>query len=241
MAESKSRMNTKNGHYWVIEPHVKYISRGTCKCGAVRFFANEISKEAISLAEKYNREEGKEGHGHMVTQKDPPEAVAKNDETSPAPPRPKRRGQRIQYFEENKEAILQDYQNLKLKEFYNKWHMTSATWTKLKRDWKLPGKMPRKSTPRPQTHKSGNHKGPPSLASVVDALKKSKVDKLPSFPEWAPEKWASSEIAVQWLRTYEALQGMRLVMFLSQNSESAPAVPAAKAKRGNWLRRLFKQ
>lgn len=130
--------------------------------------------------------------------------ISQNGDPPPVPPRPKGKKKLWQYFEDNKEAILQDYQNLRLKEFYAKWHMTSTTWTKLKRDWELPGKSPRKSTLQKGTTKTRKHKGPPSIEAVNRALKEQRTNHLPDFPEFN-EQW-SDYVKVNWFETYQALK-----------------------------------
>jgi len=207
VSETKEKSKA-NGHNWRIESHVRYVSRGTCKCGAVRFFADVIDKEAVKLAEDYNKSEGKEGQGHMVIAeaiKEENLGVGEEDnDPLPVPPRPKGKKQLWQYFEENKEAILQDYQSLKLKEFYKKWRMTSTTWTKLKRDWNLLGKSPRKFTLQKGTTKPRKHKGPPGIEMVNNALKEQRANHLPAFPEFN-EQW-SDYVKVNWFETYQALK-----------------------------------
>ena len=201
-----------NNHYWILKPYVKYISCGTCECGAVRFFANDFSKEVIELVEHYNKSEGKEGRGHMVTaeaiKSETPEVEKENSDLSPVPPRPKGERQLGQYFEDNKEAILQDYQSLKLKEFYAKWHMSSAAWTKLKRDWKLLGKSPRKSAPQLGISKPRKHIGPPSIEMVNGALKEQGANHLPAFPAFN-EQW-SDYVKTNWFETYQALKELEV-------------------------------
>jgi hypothetical protein len=64
-------VTTVNGegsaHFWHLKEYCRYISRGTCICGAVRFFANDpMDKEQLQLAEHYNRKKGKEGSGHTA-------------------------------------------------------------------------------------------------------------------------------------------------------------------------------
>ncbi|MDP2731051.1 MAG: hypothetical protein Q8O55_11310 [Dehalococcoidales bacterium] len=211
MKEGKDRING-SGHHWMIVHHVQYISRGTCKCGAVSFFANSISKEAIELAGQYNKSEGKEGRGHMVTteaiKSETPEVEKENSDPSPVPPRPKGKRQLGQYFEDNKGGILQDYQSLKLKEFFAKWHMTSATWTKLKRGWELLGKSPRKSAAQSGIPRPRKHKGSPSIEAVNRALKERGANHLPAFPEFN-EQW-SDYVKINWFETYQALKELEV-------------------------------
>ncbi len=61
-------------------------------------------------------------------------------EREPVPPRPKKRKQLQKYYEQNKEAILADYNSMKLKDFFKRWDISSTAWTKLKVDWEIQGK-----------------------------------------------------------------------------------------------------
>lgn len=119
--------------------------------------------------------------------------ISQGDQVAVAtPPKPKKRSLLQKYFEENKEAILQDYQNLKLKEFYAKWHMSSTTWLRLKRDWGIQRKAPRESTKRPQIQKLPEHG----------------VSQLPAFPS-LNEQW-SDYVKRIWFETYQALKELEV-------------------------------
>ena len=61
-------------------------------------------------------------------------------ERKPVPARPKKRKQLPKYFEQHKEAILADYNSMKLKDFYKRWSISTTGWTKLKKDWGVQGK-----------------------------------------------------------------------------------------------------
>lgn len=56
------------GHYWRLSPHEKYISRGECECGAVRFEADtfegdpEFRQWMDTRLKQLNKTEGKEGN-----------------------------------------------------------------------------------------------------------------------------------------------------------------------------------
>ena len=114
--------------------------------------------------------------------------VSQGDQSAAAvPPRPKK-SQLSQYFNENKEAILRDYQNLKLKEFYAKWHMSSAIWTKLKGSWRVLSKVPRKST-----------------TQLRKTISKVSTDQLPPFPAFN-DSWPFT-VQEKWLEVYQALEG----------------------------------
>ncbi len=86
-----------------------------------------------------------------------------------APDKPKnRRGKRqAKYLEKNKEAILRDYRSLRLKDFLTKWHISSNTWLKLKRLWKVTSKGKGRSYTSPRaaktTHKATKTEEKPQL------------------------------------------------------------------------------
>jgi len=53
-------------HHWMIYPYERYVSRGVCDCGAVRFFANNESKISLQRAAELNEKKGKKGSGHEI-------------------------------------------------------------------------------------------------------------------------------------------------------------------------------
>ncbi len=61
-------------------------------------------------------------------------------EREPVPARPKKRKQLRKYFEKNKEAILADYNSMKLILFYRRWGISTNMWIELKKDWSVQGK-----------------------------------------------------------------------------------------------------
>ena len=61
-------------------------------------------------------------------------------EREPVPPRPKKRKLLRQYYEQNREAILADYNSMTLLPFYKRWGISSNMWVELKREWEIPGK-----------------------------------------------------------------------------------------------------
>lgn len=185
--------NGSRSHYFVLEPYEQYISRGTCDCGAVKFFANDMSKESRQLADHYNREKGKEGNGHMVTQeanmagRNEPSSVVTvaNQEAPPVPPKPRKRKLRKKYFEDNKGAILRDYKKLKLKEFLARW-MAVNTWMRLKKEWGIQGKRP---------------------VSLGTFTVQEDIG-LPDFPAFN-EQW-SDYVKTNWFETYQALKELEV-------------------------------
>jgi hypothetical protein len=111
------------------------------------------------------------------------------------PPRRKHRHPSSKYLEQNKEAILEDYRNLTVKEFYAKWHFFSKRWTQLKKEWKVPAKvhrarprMKREATPSDATTQRRRTQAPSDIKS------------LPEFPPFN-DKWNTS-VQEKWLETY---------------------------------------
>ena len=76
----------------------------------------------------------------------------------PVPPRPKKRKQLRQYYEQNREAILADYNSMTLLPFYRRWHISTKAWMGLKTDWSVQGK-----------HKAHASKKVVALASTEEA------------------------------------------------------------------------
>ena len=153
------------------------------------------------------------------------------------------------WYRAHKKEMIEDLLTMGQEAFRKKWPIKRQIFSHLKSDPLYKGRISpaegvkdvKKRGPKPKKDRpQGTKRGSPAIEDVVAALKKGEADKLPPFPEWAPEKWVSSEIAVQWLRTFEAIQGMQLVLLLS-NTRAAPPAPMVKAKRGNWFSRLFKQ
>jgi len=57
-----------------------------------------------------------------------------------APPKPRKRKHLRQYYEDNKVAIIADYQAMGLRVFLKKWKQSTSNWAALKREWEVPGK-----------------------------------------------------------------------------------------------------
>ncbi|MDP3052262.1 MAG: hypothetical protein Q8N42_02020 [bacterium] len=111
------------------------------------------------------------------------------------PPRLAKRSNLDEYLEENKEAIIQDYQALPLGKFYAKWHIFSNRWTQLKKKWEVPAKVHRA---RPRMKREAA----PSLATTQRRRTQppSDIKSLPEFPPFN-NRWQSS-VQEKWLETY---------------------------------------
>jgi len=137
-------------HSETIEAHVEG-DIGTCKlCGQVRQYdpnpkraPKVIKRGRINgiLTEITPPKSLSEPLGE-THQEQPPAPVSEPEKSPPeVPPRPKKRRQLQQYFEQNKEAILTDYYSMRLMDFFVKWHLTSTTWIKLKKLWNAAPKL----------------------------------------------------------------------------------------------------
>lgn len=56
------------------------------------------------------------------------------------PPKPKKRKDLWKYYEQNKEAMIADYQSMRVSSFFIKWGLSPLTWQKLKQKWGVPNK-----------------------------------------------------------------------------------------------------
>jgi len=69
------------------------------------------------------------------------------------PPKPRKRKLLKQYYEDNKVAVIADYQAMELREFLKKWRLSTANWATLKREWEVPGKARGGKTPKTRPEK----------------------------------------------------------------------------------------
>ena len=56
------------------------------------------------------------------------------------PPKPRKRKKLWEYYEQNKEAMIADYQSMRVSSFFKKWGLGSLTWQKLREKWEVPNK-----------------------------------------------------------------------------------------------------
>ena len=113
--------------------------------------------------------------------------LSKGDQvTTAVPPRPKKKSQLLQYFEDNKAAILEDYRQLTLRQFYAKWHIYAGTWGSLKKRWNVLGKKEEKKEAMARPGR--------------------RIDQLPPFPAFN-DNW-TPYVQEKWFETYRALRAM---------------------------------
>lgn len=62
------------------------------------------------------------------------------EERGAIPPKPKNRKKVWGYYEKNKEAMVADYNSMRVSSFFLKWGISSQTWPKLKKKWGISNK-----------------------------------------------------------------------------------------------------
>jgi len=224
--EMREAGTEKNSHHWVIESYVEYVSRGTCKCGAVRFFANDFSKESIELAEDYNKKEGKEGSGHMVAKNESVKLEESAVVTEDAAVSGKG------WYQSHKKEMIEDLITMDIDDFYKKWPIKRQVLSHLKSD-KLyksrvgVGELPVKEKKEPKSSKAKSPKSPKSPPEPLEKLPfKLKVisaenkllslgtftveaaSELPAFPS-LNDSWPFI-VQEKWLEVYLQLRKLEL-------------------------------
>ena len=222
MKERKGESNG-NGHHWIIESYVEYVSRGTCKCGAVRFFANDFSKESSKLAEDYNKKEGKEGSGHMVKENESVKleesAVAREDVVVGG------RG----WYQSHKKEMIEDLITMDYDAFLEKWKVKRQIVSHLKSDELYKsrvglGELPAKKGKEPKSSKAKSPKSPPEplgelpfKIKVISAENKllslgtftvEAASELPAFPSFN-NSWPFP-VQEKWFEVYLDLRKLEL-------------------------------
>uniref|UniRef100_A0A6M3IRS5 Uncharacterized protein n=1 Tax=viral metagenome TaxID=1070528 RepID=A0A6M3IRS5_9ZZZZ len=130
------------------------------------------------------------------------------------PPRPRRGKLGRKFYEDNKEAILRDYQDLTLKEFYAKRAIWAGTWTALKRAWGIQGKYPKNAHRKPIADKATDEPKVTKVSKVTKVNKGNLVSlgtftveaasELPAFPAFN-DNWPMLT-QIEWLQTYRVLR-----------------------------------
>jgi len=204
-------------HREMIEEYHHY-ALGTCTlCGQIRRYDRLDDKQPVTII-KIGRIKG------VQTMEHPPKEVievVKNkpevDSIAQSEPEPVRRKykarkarQLLRDYEANREAILEAYDSLTLIEFYAKWHFSSNTWTKLKREWGVKGKYERRSptSPKslPDTKAPEVHRGNPLVSLGTFTVEP--ASELPAFPEFN-DQW--SDFTKQaWFETYMELKKLEV-------------------------------
>ncbi len=113
-------------------------------------------------------------------------------------------GRKLQnWYEDNKEQIIQSYLTVNLKTFYDLWGIASNTWRKLKLKWHIKNRVPRRAS-NSALNKAPESKSSPSLPSKYSANNAPSLPKLPEFNNSWP-----LEIQIKWLEVYKILSVLK--------------------------------
>jgi len=192
---------TAHAHHWHLKHYEHCVSRGTCQCGAIRFFADDLGKDVLKRVEEINRAQGKEGFIDMIdTNKVEEKPVAA---LPSVPPRPSSRFDMKRYYEDNKEAILHDLETLGVKAMQERWKISHATW-RCKSNGRVTGMAVRWGIVSPDdipTRRKGvrRESSPETPPVTINASDRS----LPAFPEF-DKSWPEI-VQIRWLDTYREL------------------------------------
>ena len=200
-----------NGHHWSLKAYVKYISRGTCDCGAIKFFANDCSEESLKLAEDYNKSEGKEGSGHMVTQNE----SLKSEEPAAATEEVVVRGR--EWYQAHKKEMIEDLTTMGYDAFLEKWKVKRQIVSHLKSDKLYKSRVAKAEVPAEMGRKSKHSEvespkpAPAQTKLNLEYLGTYEVQEdkgMPDFPAFN-EGW-SDYVKVNWFETYQALKELEV-------------------------------
>ena len=203
-------MDTICVHREMIEEYHQY-ALGVCTiCGQIRRYDRLDSKQLPRIV-KIGRING------VQTLERPPKEVIEVVKNKPevdsiaqselAPAKRKYKARRSpRDFEANKEAIVEDYNTLTLKEFFAKQHLSYARWTELKKKWGVKGKNQRKAKSLPDVKVAETHRGNPLVSLGTFTVEA--ASELPAFPTFN-ELW--SDFTKQaWFETYLELKELEV-------------------------------
>lgn len=188
--------NGAHAHFFTITRTDEFlISRGDCKCGAVRFYPNDTDKDIIKRAAELNRELGRRGGADMTDKREP------KDARPPVPPKPPNRWYMAKYYDNNREQILRDLAELGESEMRRRWGISKATWQTTKHGepaglvvrWGLLNVAP-----------AGDGVADSEMAQNVPKPDRPRSDgAIPPLPPFN-DNWPA-DVQVEWLTTYRQL------------------------------------
>lgn len=139
-------------HQWDKQPETSLCQRGTCYCGAVRFFPTSGATAAVKQAEILNQKMGREGHSDnfardVIAEKREEGTKMQRNESPPPMPNPaaikrtyRKTEKLFKQLDKVKDKVIADYHSMTVREFLKKWHLSSNTWNKLKERWGVKSK-----------------------------------------------------------------------------------------------------
>ena len=131
-------------HHWHIKRHERFVEKGVCACGAIKFFANDFCSEALKTAEDYNKKYGKPGspNYHNEIKNKEIKTVKQETKLPPIPPKPESivpgrasgaAGKLLhKYYMDNKDAIIAYFNELGEAETCTLWGISPSGWITLR-------------------------------------------------------------------------------------------------------------
>jgi hypothetical protein len=114
------------------------------------------------------------------------------------PIKPHKLKDRQEYYDENKEAIIADYQSMRRTDFLIKWHINTKLWKTLVEKWGVATKRKwSKRESKPSILDANHSKNIPIVPGVG----------LPPFPEFS-SRW-NEAVQIVWLNAYIRLKELR--------------------------------
>lgn len=119
-------------------------------------------------------------------------------EPAPEPRKGEKREAREQYWEQHKEAIIEDYYIMNLLALFRKWGLASNGWKELKEKWTVASKG------HVNRYTGGKKRPEPSQETRPAAEPGKALPPLPSFPQFN-EEWTPA-VKIEWFKTYKELR-----------------------------------
>jgi hypothetical protein len=188
-------------HNFKLEQYERGVMKGTCACGAVKFFASYFLKEYIERAKYLTKKEGREGNMETEIQV-PPKPQTKIGNTRALK----------QYYETNREAIIADFNKLGEKAMLARWKISECGWTNMAVRWGLVKSetksvietdKPRVKTEKPISPPGVKVQDNPFILSGRFCLHETCTAELPPLPPFN-DSWFN-ETKVKWLEVYGEL------------------------------------
>ena len=207
-----------HAHRWMLEKYEPYISKGACRCGAVRFFSDALDSDLVIRVGKLNREKAKEGDMAINIDELHPETVKKlglegklaEAKLPPVPPRPANRYKMKRYYDGNKADIIRDLDTLGEKAMKERWGISQATWLCKRKDGTTAGLAARwglVASGRPAKVKEKPAAAGKTLTGTTEKSTPAPADGLPPFPGFN-EGWTEL-VKCRWFDTYKELVGAK--------------------------------
>lgn len=98
---------------------------------------------------------------------------------APIPLKPRNRRKVWAYYLKNKEAMIVDHNSMRVSSFFQRWHISSVTWGKLRELWEVPNKEKHSMYKRPATSRKEYKEprpGPGEFSILITEADLAKLD-----------------------------------------------------------------